>query len=122
MFAIAAIGLLTIVLSLIMIVSPAGWSRGILLFSRKPYFHVTEVFSRFLMGGVLVFFASQTLYPLFIATVGYIFLAVGVLLIAIGARNHRAFAVRSASFVPLFRPAGVVSLGFGAFVIYTALG
>lgn len=122
MYGIAAFGLLVIVLSLLMIVSPAGWSRGILSFSGKPYFHAAEVVSRLLLGGILIFYAGQTTHPMFMAVVGYLFLGVGAGLLLAGAKRHRAFAVRSASFSRIFRPAGFVSLVFGIFVLCSALG
>jgi len=74
MYAIAAVGLLTIFLSLIMLASPKRWSLGILTFAAKPYFHLAEILSRLFLGGVLVLFAGRTSYPLFIAIVGGIFL------------------------------------------------
>lgn len=73
-YGIAAFGLLIIVLSLLMIVSPAGWSRGILSFSGKPYFHAAEVVSRLILGGILIIYAGQTTHPMFMAVAGYLFL------------------------------------------------
>lgn len=121
MYAVAAIGLLTMILTCIMIGSPAAWSRGILAFASKPYFHVAEVLTRFLLGGVLLFFANSTLYPLFIKIVGGIFVFAGIFLVLAGERRHREFAVRSATFTKIFRPAGVAGFIFGAFIIYIAM-
>jgi ribose/xylose/arabinose/galactoside ABC-type transport system permease subunit len=122
MYVVAAIGLLTVALSLVMIANPAGWSRGILHFSRKPYFHAAEIASRLLIGGLLVHFAGETRHPAFMATLGSLFVAVGVFLLMAGASRHRAFAEKSASFRAVFRPAGFVSLALGAFVVSSALG
>ena len=121
MYAIAAIGLLTIILSMIMIVSPAAWSRGILFFAEKPYFHIFEISSRLLLGCVLIFFAGETLCPLFIKIVGGIFIFAAVFLSIAGSRRHREFAVKAATFFKLFRPAGVAGVAFGAFVVYLAI-
>lgn len=121
MYAIAAIGLLTIILSSIMIASPAAWSRGILTFAKKPYFHIAEILSRLSLGGLLLFFADSTLYPLFIKIVGGVFVFAGVFLILAGEKRHREFAVRSATFTKIFRPAGIVGLILGAFIVYIAL-
>lgn len=121
MYVIAAIGLLIIILSTIMIVSPTAWSRGILSFAGKPYFHIFEIMSRLLLGGLLLFFAGETLYPVFIYIVGGVFLFAGAFLIVAGAGRHREFAVRSATFVKLFRPAGIAGLAFGALMVYTAV-
>lgn len=114
--------MLTILLSAVMIASPDFWSRGIVWFSRKSYFHAAEVFTRLLLGGVLIAGASQTRHPELIGGIGYVLLGVALFLILLGARRHHAFALRSASFVRLFRPAGVVSLLFGIFVLYSAFG
>ncbi len=63
MFAVAAIGLLTVALSMLMIVSPAAMSRAILAFGSKPCFHAAEIVIRLVPGAVLVTCASQTLRP-----------------------------------------------------------
>jgi hypothetical protein len=122
MFAVAAIGLLTVALSMLMIASPAAMSRAILAFGNKPYFHAAEIVVRLVLGAVLVTCASQTLHPRVMATFGYVLVAVGAGLVILGPTRHRAFAVKSATFKSVFRPAGVASLAFGVFVIYSALG
>ena len=63
MFAVVAIGLLTVALSMLMIVSPAAMSRAILAFGSKPCFHAAEIVIRLVPGAVLVACASQTLRP-----------------------------------------------------------
>lgn len=122
MFGIAAIGLLTMFFSLVMIVSPAAWSRGILRFEAKSYFHVAEILIRLVLGAVLVWFASGTLHPIVISVVGYVFLFAGAFLLVAGETWHREFAIKSATFTNIFRPAGFFSLAFGAFIVYSALG
>ena len=121
MFAIAAIGLLTIILSLIMTISPSAWSRGILAFAEKPYFHIAEIVSRLALGGILLFFADATLYPLLVRIVGGVFLFAGSFLIIAGEKRHREFAVKSSTFINIFRPAGIAGVIFGAFLIYIAV-
>lgn len=122
MFAVAAIGLLTAALSTLMIASPAVISRAILAFGSKPYFHAAEIVIRLVLGAVLVAGASQTLHPRVVAAFGYVLVAVGAGLVILGPSRHRAFAVKSATFTSVFRPAGFVSLAFGVFVVYSALG
>ena len=122
MYVIAAIGCLTIALSLLMIAGPRGWSRGILLFAAKPYFHATEILSRLVLGGTLVAFAGETLHPRLMGALGYVLVAVAMGLFVMGSRRHRAFAEKSASFEKVFRPAGLFSLAFGVFVVLSALG
>jgi len=121
MYAIAAIGLFTMIFSSMMIASPAAWSRGILTFAKKPYFHIAEIVSRLILGGVLFFFADSTLYPLFIKIVGGVFVFAGVFLIFAGEKRHREFAARAATFQKLFRPAGIAGVLFGVFIVYIAV-
>ena len=120
MYAIAAIGLGMMILSAVMIVSPSAWSRGMLAFSEKSYFHIFEIASRLLLGGVLWLFAGRTSYPIFFTVMAAMFVFAGVFLIFMGVERHRAFAVRAASYTRLFRGAGFASLAFGAFVVFAA--
>jgi len=120
MYAIAAIGLGMMILSVVMIVSPSAWSRGMLAFSEKSYFHIFEIASRLLLGGVLWLFAGRTSYPMFFTVMAAMFVFAGVFLIFMGVERHRAFAVRAASYTRLFRSAGFASLAFGAFVVFAA--
>ena len=122
MYAIAAIGLGMMILSVVMIVSPSAWSRGMLAFSKKSYFHVFEITSRLSLGGVLWLFAGGTSYPKLFTGMAAMFLFAGVFLIFIGIDRHRAFAVRAATFTRLFRFAGFASLAFGAFTVFAAFG
>ena len=121
MYAIAAIGFLTIALSAIMIANPHAFGRGIMHFARKPYFHMAEIAIRLVLGAVLILFASGTQYPLVISAVGYLFVFAGLVLMIAGSARHRAFAEKSSGFIALFRPAGFCSLAFGAFVLCAAL-
>jgi hypothetical protein len=68
LFAVAAIGLLTVAPSMLMIASPAAMSRAILAFGSKPCFHAAEIVIRLVPGAVLVACASQTLHPLAMAS------------------------------------------------------
>ena len=121
-YPLAAVGLLMMFLSAVMIISPDAWSRGILSFSEKSYFHVFEIASRLLIGAVLALVAGDTRYPVFTCVLAAAFLFAGVFLIMIGRTRHRAFAVRTATFTRLFRPAGFASLALGAFIVFAAIG
>ena len=122
MYAIIFFGALMIVISGIMIISPAYWSHSIKRFSQMPYFHLSEIITRLVAGVIFVVYAAQTQSPTVITIVGYIFLAVGGGLMLTPPSAHRRFAVWSVEkFQKVFRPAGVVSLLFGIFLIYSAL-
>ena len=121
MYFIAAFGLLMIALSLVMIINPIAWARGILAFERKRYFHTIEVTSRMALGVMLLVFASQTSHPRLFEILGVSLVVIGLGPLFIGSRRHRQFAIKSASFVRVFRPAGFVSLVFGIYIVYAAL-
>jgi hypothetical protein len=121
-YAIVGVGLLTAAISVAMIANPKAFGRGILAFSQKPFFHWAEIAIRVGLGGVLVGFAAMTQHPKVIAAVGYLFLFAGAFLLVAGPTRHRTFAEKSAGFVAVFRPAGVLSLFFGLFLCWSALG
>lgn len=111
-----------ILLSLIMIINPVYWSKGIVKFSKKFWFHPFEILSRFAFGLAFVFFAGQTLYPKLMSVIGYGLIAVSVGLLLTPPSKHKKFALWSAEkFKNYFRWFGFVSLVFGAFLIYAAL-
>lgn len=123
MYVIGFFGLLMMTLSLIMIINPEHWANSIVKFSKKPYFHPFEIVSRFGFGLFFVIFANQTVYPKIISAIGYLLIAVGAGLLLTPPSKHRQFALWSSrKFKDKFRPMGFVSLLFGAFLIYGALG
>lgn len=122
MYLIALFGVLMMLLSVVMMVNPDYWSRGIVKFSKVAYFHPFEILSRLIFGAAFITFAGQTVYPMLISVVGYVLVIVGVGLLFTPPSKHRQFAVWSAQkFRPVFRPAGAVSFAFGIFIIYTSL-
>lgn len=122
MYAIAFFGILIVLLSAVMVVDPDYWSNGIVRFSRAKYFHGFEIASRLGFGAIFIAFSEQTLYPAIMGVFGYLMVVVGVGLLIAGASRHKQFAVWSAKkFNKIFRPAGIVSIVFGAFIVYGAL-
>jgi len=122
MYLIAGFGLLLMILSVMMVINPQAWSKGIINFSQKYYFHPFEIISRLSFGAVFICFAEQTFYPGLITVIGYLLITVGIGLLVIGSNRHRQFAIWSAiKFRNTFRPSGVLSFIFGAFLIYAAL-
>ena len=111
-----------ILLSIVMITNPENWSNRIVKFSEKPYFHPFEILSRLAFGVVFIMAADQTLYPSLMLVIGYLLIGVGVGLLLIPPSKHRQFAVWSARrFKNTFRPMGLGSLFFGAFLIYATV-
>lgn len=121
-YLITLFGALMMLFSIVMVVNPGYWSRGIVKFSKAPYFHPLEIVSRLVFGVILIAFSGQTLYPAIMSIVGYILVVVGVGLLLTPPSIHRQFAVWSARiFRPIFRPAGMVSFAFSIFVIYASV-
>lgn len=122
MYLIVFFGFLLMLLSIVMIASPGYWASGIVKFSEKSYFHPFEILSRLAFGAAFIVSADQTLYPTLTLIIGYLLLTVGVGLLLTPPSKHKQFAVWSARrFKHSFRPMGVVSLFFGAFLVYVAL-
>ena len=122
MYVIALFALGLMACSVVMIANPDMWSRAIVAFSHKPWFHPVEILTRISFGAGFVLAADQTQYPNFFATAGYLLCAVGLGLLLIGPARHRTFAQWSAkAFNRTFRPAGVGSLFAGAWLAYAAM-
>ncbi len=119
MYFITGFGVLMMILSIVMIVSPRYWSDGIISFSQKSYFHWFEVISRAIAGLIFVHFYESTLHPNLIFAAGCLLVAVSVGLVLAGSVKHRKFAVWSANkFKKTFRVSGFGSLCFGMFLVY----
>lgn len=122
MIAIAAIGIVTIFFGACMMCRPALWARGIVRFSQQRSFHLTEVALRVMLGAILLRYADQTAHDALFSALGYLMLFVAAFLLVLGADRHRRFAVRSSTWVGLFRPGGMAAILFGAFTVASALG
>ncbi len=123
MYLLASFGILMVLLSISMVLSPIRFSNGIIRFSESVYFHPFEIISRLAFGVVFVIYANHTLYPQMILVIGYILIAVGIGLTLTPPTKHKQFAVWSAKkFLHAFRPAGVISFLFGLFIIYASIG
>lgn len=122
MIAIAAIGFVTILLGACMLFRPALWARGIVRFSQQRGFHLTEIGLRLVLGALLLGYADQTAHRALFSALGCLMLFVATFLLLLGAARHRRFALRSASWIGLFRPAGLAAILFGMFTLVSALG
>ncbi len=123
MYLIAAFGFLMMVLSLLMIVKPDAFSKGIIVFSEKSYFHLFEIISRLVAGVIFAGFSANTVFPQFFLFIGYGLILVGVGLALTPPDLHKKFAVWSAnSFRNKFRLIGTASVPLSIFFIYAAIG
>ena len=119
MLIISLFSILLMMFSAFMIVKPAAWSKGIIAFSQKPYFHLFEIVSRAITGAFFIYFSSVTNFPTIALTIGAILIMVSVGLLLIGENRHQQFALWSANkFEPFFRLSGIGGLVFGFFLIY----
>ncbi|WP_456424661.1 hypothetical protein [Rhodocaloribacter sp.] len=122
MYIIALFGILMVLFSAVMVIAPEYWSSGIVRFSEKAYFHPFEILSRLGFGVIFIVYSEQTLFPDVMLGIGYLLAAVGSGLLITPPSQHKRFAVWSAQkFKRTFRPAGVISLAFGVFIVYAAL-
>ncbi len=119
---IALFGLLMVLLSLSMVINPDRFASGIVSFSRMRIFHAFEIVSRIGFGAAAITGAADTRFPVTMTFMGWFLVVVGVGLMLTPPSQHRRFAAWSAQrFNGIFRPAGVLSLLFGLFIIYAAL-
>lgn len=123
MYFIAAFGLLMLLLSLVMAVKPASFSKGIISFSEQPYFHIVEMFSRIVAGLIFINYSANTRFPQAIFAIGIVLLGVGMGLALTPPRLHRKFALWSAQyFNNKFRLIGLFSIPLSLLLIYSAVG
>ena len=123
MYLIAAFGFLMMLLSFLMVVKPDSFSKGIILFSEKSYFHLFEIISRIAAGVIFTAYAANTVFPKTILFIGYGIILVGIGLALTPPKLHKKFAVWSANnFRTKFRLIGFASVPLSIFLIYAAIG
>ncbi len=122
MYAIAIYGLLIISISLVMIVKPDLWVDMAVRYCRLPYMHPLEILICLGFGLPFIFYADRSEFPTTFKIFGYLLVAVGLGLMLTPPSYHRRFGIWSVQkFKRFFRPAGLVSLVFGAFLVYAAV-
>lgn len=120
MLLVIVFGLAMLSFGCVMTLKPLQFSAAIARFSAKPWFHQFEIFSRLLMGVLLLLIADTTSYPMTIAAIGGLLCLVSVLLMVIGSRRHRAFALLTSGIGKHFRWLGVIAIVCGAGLVYLA--
>lgn len=122
MYFIAAFGVLMFGFGIYMVLNPIKWSKGIILFSEKAYFHWFEISSRFVAGSLFVIYSEQVKLSQMFYYFGFLMIAVSLGLILVGPRKHIAFAKYSAIKIqPYFRYAGIAACVLGTLITYLAL-
>ncbi|NND45676.1 MAG: hypothetical protein HKN58_10155 [Xanthomonadales bacterium] len=121
MYFIAIFGMLMMVFSIAIIINPTAWAEAIVRFSQWRWFHPFEIVSRLAFGAAFLRWGSETAHPALMQVIGWVLLAVGLGLALTPPSQHRRFAAWSAgAFHKVFRPAGIGSLLFGAFITWSA--
>lgn len=122
MYFIASFGILMMLLSTIMVINPSYFSKGIISFSEKRYFHLFEICSRIITGIIFVIYSKETLYPSIFNAIGYILIVVGIGLSITPPKFHKEFAVWSANkFRNKFRLIGIISVPISLALVYAAI-
>ncbi len=81
--------------------------------------YVVAVVVRLLLGAVLIAYAPQSAFPLALRIIGVVSVAAALGILLIGpARLNRLIDFLLAKAARVFRPAGVVGVLLGAFLIY----
>jgi hypothetical protein len=107
----------------VMFLKPNRFSDGIISFSEKSWFHLTEIISRLVFGLAFILVADQTDYALTITIIGIIIIAAGFILILIGEERHRRFAVFVSNYLrDKFRYIGIFALVLGLVVSFMGIG
>lgn len=104
-----------------MVGKPLQFSRGIVQFSEKPWFHIFEIVSRGIFGILFLSVAGSTAYPSFVTFFGGLLCFVSLFLIIIGPTRHKRFALLTSGIGKNFRVLGLVALACGAGLIYLGL-
>lgn len=122
MYAIIFFSAVICTVSVIMIANPAYWRDAIVRYSQMRNFHMFEILTRLVAGGLFVVYGDHTGSPTVMIVFGYVMVATGVGLMILGPSRHTRFAIWSAAkFQNIFRPAGLASFAFGGFLIYAAV-
>lgn len=105
-----------------MSIKPTQFSKGIIQFSEKSWFHLFEITTRFVLGGAFIAFSQQTNYPRVVFSLGIIFCIASVFLLLLGSKKHRQFAVFISEYLKnKFRYIGYFAIILGAVIMYIAV-
>ncbi len=86
---------------------------------QKLWIYITAVVVRLIFGGLLIYMADFSNFPLVISILGWIMIIAAVVLLAIGRKTFEKLVLWvMVKFKPYGRIVGVFSLGFGMFLIY----
>ena len=111
---------LMIVAGIVLLLNPNTIFEFLSKNSSQVAIHVVAVISRLLVGTLLIAQSGLSRFPLAIELLGWLFISAGLFLAIMGRRNFRQLmSLVLAKFKPLGRPAGVVAMAFGGFLIFS---
>lgn len=112
-------GGIIVLIGLAIVVSPQSLVLQLERYKRHVATYVLAVVVRLLLGAVLIAYAPKSAYPLVLQIIGVVSIAaaVGILLIGPG-RLQRLIELLIAKAGTVMRPAGIVGVLLGAFLIY----
>jgi len=101
----------------IMAINPIAFSKGVVAFSQKPWFHAFEITSRLMLGLLFILYAAKSTQPNLLYGLGSLLCFVSLFLVVIGAEKHRQFAMLTSKIGGKFRLIGLLSLCLGVVLI-----
>ena len=120
MYLIALVGMLMIVFSGAMVLSPDRWSSFAMTFSEMKYGRLLEAGSGLLFGAVLMLFAEQTGDPTLVGPIGLVLAIYGVAVLLTPAAALQKF-LRLWARKKLFLPAALATTVLGIYLVYVAV-
>lgn len=120
---VALFGILLVLVGLVMVAKPDLWVKAATAYCRKPYMHPVEIAICIGFGASFVLYAGLSPYPALFKVLGYMLVIVGIGLLFVLPSYHQRYGIWSVEkTAPYSRLMGIVSLAFGALLLYVALG
>lgn len=112
-------GVLTLLSGIIIFIEPEIIFGYFKKHIEKVQLHFLAVAIRFVLGALLISQSDASRYPLVIEILGWLSIAVAILLTVIGRDNFKRIMSWALSLEkPFVRASGLVATGFGIFLIY----
>lgn len=120
---IALFGVLIILVGLWLLIGPGQVFSYLDKYAGSLSLQLIAVFGRLLLGIVLIAYAAQTKFPVFLEFLGWLAVVAGITLAVIGRPRFKRIVklLVAAIELPVVRVGGVLAGLFGAFLIYAVL-
>ena len=115
-------GILILVAGITMLMNPDAICGPIRSRSESFGFHIFAVVVRLILGIALIFYATESKYPLALQIIGWISLAASSLLLGIGRPRFQKLMIWALNLVsPVRRLGGLLGMLFGGFLVYAMI-